>query len=113
MDFAEFLDFLINTFIKPATAVILGLAVVYFLWNIAEGIRTGDNPEKRSEMKIRAAWGIVAIAVMVSLWGLVSILLNTFDIDSGAPPVPSASYSLPSNDSSPWRCDSDPWGNCE
>lgn len=85
MDFAGFLKFITGTFIKPATVLILSGAVVFFLWNIAEGIRKGDSSDERSEMKTRALWGIIAIAVMVSLWGLVSILMNTFGIRAGSP----------------------------
>lgn len=112
MDFAGFLNFITENFIQPVTFLILGATMVYFLWNIAEGIRKSDNPDDRSQMKTRALWGIIAIAVMASLWGLVSILLNTFDIrserqvypTSGAP----AGNSFPSNpsrdSSSPWTC---------
>ena len=90
MDFAGFLNFITGTFIKPLTMLLLSGAVVYFLWNIAEGIRKGDSSDERSEMKTRALWGVIAIAVMVSLWGLVSILMNTFGITAGLPTYPTS-----------------------
>lgn len=85
-DFKDLIEFIIGTFIQPIIYLILSLAVLYFLWNIAEVIRKGDNPEELAKLKSKAFWGVVAIAVMVSLWALVEILTNTFFGSSGLSP---------------------------
>lgn len=78
MDFKDFITFLVLDFIKPAIWLIMSLAVVYFLWSIAQVIINSDNMDQREELKKRAVWGIIAIFVMTSVWGLVNILVNTF-----------------------------------
>lgn len=78
MDFKGLVAAIISNILQPLTGLILALAVVYFLWNIAQVIRKGDQPDELAKFKGKAIWGVVAIAVMVSLWGLVRILVNTF-----------------------------------
>lgn len=78
MDFKDFVTFIILDIIKPGMWLIMSLAVVYFLWSIAQVIINSDNMDQREELKKRATWGIVAIFVMTSVWGLVNILVNTF-----------------------------------
>lgn len=39
-----------------------------------------NNEEKRKQGKQYMIWGIIALFVMVSIWGLVAILTNTFGI---------------------------------
>jgi len=61
--------------------LLIGLAVVFFLWSVVKFIKSGDNEDARAQGKALMAYGIIAIFVMVSLWGLIGILRNTFDIE--------------------------------
>lgn len=58
--------------------ILIALAVVLFLWGILKYIRASDNPEERTDGRELMVYGIVAIFVMVSFWGLVNILVGTF-----------------------------------
>lgn len=78
LTFKGLVAYIITDIIRPITVLILALAVVYFLWNIAEIIRAGKQGEELANLKTKAFWGVVAIFVMISLWGLVQILVNTF-----------------------------------
>jgi hypothetical protein len=51
--------------------------VSYFFLN-------GTNESKREEGKQFAIWGILGMVVLLSVWGLVSILLSTFGFAPGA-----------------------------
>jgi uncharacterized membrane-anchored protein len=57
--------------------VIIGIAVIYFLWNVAKYVLSADGKE---EARTGMIWGIIGIVVMVSVWGLVALVQNTFDI---------------------------------
>jgi len=60
--------------------LILG-AVAYFIWGIVKFISSdGEEKEAGRGMMIN---GIVAFAVILGLWGLVYILLNTFGVRTG------------------------------
>ncbi len=58
--------------------ILIALAVVIFLWGVLKYIRASDNPEQRTEGRELMVYGIVAIFVMVSLWGLVNIIIDVF-----------------------------------
>lgn len=61
--------------------LIISLAVVYFIWNVFNFfIKEG---EAKDEAKSGIVWGIVAIFIMVSVWGLVNILSSTFQLGNG------------------------------
>lgn len=78
MDLKGLVNMVIVGFIKPITVIILSLAVVFFLWNIFQIIVHSGEAKERAKLKSQATWGIIAIAVMVSLWGLVNFFTQTF-----------------------------------
>ena len=65
------------------TYLLVGLAVIYIIWNIVQYFIHGDGDRKESGMNI--LWGIVGLFIIVSLWGLVNILVNTFYTDANIP----------------------------
>jgi fumarate reductase subunit D len=76
---------LINSYIIP---IIIGLAVVAFLWGMFKLINAGDDEGKRKEAKDIIIYGIVGLFVMVSVWGLVNILVGTFGFNFMLPSLP-------------------------
>ena len=54
--------------------------LVEFLWKLNEG---GDNKEGKQHM----LWGIVGKLIMVSVWGILDILDNTFGLDYKNPDI--------------------------
>lgn len=77
-DFKGLVEFLITEVLTSVAQLILALSVVWFLWNVMIFIKNSDSDEARSKFREQAVWSIIAIAVMVSLWGLVSFFTNTF-----------------------------------
>ena len=65
---------------KPITFLIVGLALLYFLVGVFKYIQSVDNEEKRKEGTAMMTYGIIALFVMVSVWGLVNVLKNTFEL---------------------------------
>ena len=58
--------------------VIFGLALVYFLWGLAQFILNAGNETARENARNIMIWGIIALFVMVSIWGILRVLSNTF-----------------------------------
>ena len=66
----------IKTILNAIVPLIGSLAVIYFLWSTAQYIlKEGDA---KNEARSHMIWGIVILFVMISVWGLVAILTNTF-----------------------------------
>ncbi|MFA6257004.1 MAG: hypothetical protein WCT29_01715 [Candidatus Paceibacterota bacterium] len=67
--------------------LIFAVATVVFIWGaIKFFIINADEEAKREQGKQFMIWGIVALTVMLSIWGLVAILTETFGI--GGPVLP-------------------------
>jgi hypothetical protein len=60
---------------------LIALAVVWFIWNVIK-YTMSDDEEKKGAAKSQMIWGIIAIAVIVSIWGLVAILQSIFGVDT-------------------------------
>lgn len=66
---------------------IFALAVVMFIWGAVKFfIINAEEDEKRAQGKQFMLWSIIALTVMISIWGLVSILGSTFGFNTGVLP---------------------------
>ena len=61
------------------------LAIFFFLWGIVLYIKGYESDTKRQESREFMIYGIIALFVMVAVWGLVKVLENTFGLGSGSP----------------------------
>lgn len=86
MDFKAFVHYIISTLITPLFAIFFGATILFFLWNIMGVVKNSDNAEELEKFKSRAMWGIIAIAVMVSMVGLVNFFTGSiFPSGSNSP----------------------------
>jgi hypothetical protein len=80
----------IFTFIKnildAALPLIIAVAVVYFVYAIFMYV-VAVNDEKKAAAKDKIIYGIVGLFIMISVWGLVNILVNTFGLNNKAAPA--------------------------
>ena len=68
---------------------LIALALVYFIYGVANFVLSAGEPGEQTKAKSMIAYGIIALFVMVSVWGLVNVLRNTFQFSSTtAPPAP-------------------------
>jgi zinc transporter ZupT len=84
--FGEVLSYitcLIGTAVIP---LIFGLAVAMFVYGVVQYVINATNEEKRQKGKQLMIWGILALTVMISVWGLVHIAGNTFHLPTNVLP---------------------------
>jgi len=77
---------IIDGLIKPVVPLLIGLAVVVFIYGVIV-LMFSQGGEKKEEGKQYMLWGLVGIFVMVSVWGLVAVLTNTFGLDNTYNPI--------------------------
>ena len=74
----------IVTFIAATVAslipIMFGLAIVYFFWGLTKYIRSAGDPKGAAEGKSIMIYGVIAIAIMASIYGLVNYLQSLFGI---------------------------------
>jgi Type IV secretion system pilin len=68
----------INTLVIP---VIIALAFVAFVWGVVNYFFiNGEDEGSREEGKQFILYGVLGLAVLLSVWGLVNMLLSTLGI---------------------------------
>ena len=72
------INFFTCTLMNAVVPLLMALSVVGFVYGIIQYFLNPDNEEKRKAGKSFMLWGLVALFVIVSIWGLVGILSNTF-----------------------------------
>jgi len=73
--------------VETALPIVVALGLLVFFWGLVKLIWGGG--EAVEEGKNLMIWGVVALFVMVSVWGLTRFIGNAFGIESGgAAPVP-------------------------
>jgi succinate dehydrogenase/fumarate reductase cytochrome b subunit len=70
-----------KTLLDQLVVFLIALAVVWFIWNVIRYTMSSDE-EKKSAAKSQMIWGIIAIAVIVSVWGLVAVLQSIFGVNT-------------------------------
>jgi hypothetical protein len=72
----------VGSLVKLALPLVAAVALLYFFWGVAVFIFKADNDKAREEGKQKMLWGIVALFVMVSVWGITSTLGAIFRVDT-------------------------------
>jgi hypothetical protein len=63
---------------------LFAVAFIVFIWGIFEYfIAGGANEEKRKQGKSFILYGLIGFFIMMSVWGLVNVIVNTFGLGSG------------------------------
>jgi len=73
----------ITTLIRTATPVVIGLAMLFFLYGLMKFVLAAGNEEAKDTGKRIMIWGIISLFVMVSVWGLVQLLNQETGVGAG------------------------------
>lgn len=66
--------------INPLILFLFALAVVYFLYGVLEFLMNQENQEKKTTGKSHMLWGVVGITIMIGVWAIMGMIINTFNI---------------------------------
>ena len=72
--------------------LIIGIAFIYFIWGIVQYVTAGGEEDQQTKARQTMIYGIIALFVMTSVWGLVNLLSGTFQLEGREGPtnIPSA-----------------------
>jgi len=73
----------IGRLVDIALPIVVALALLGFFWGLVKFIFAQGNEEAKADAKKIMLWGIIALFVMVSIWGLILFLGNAFGINQG------------------------------
>lgn len=64
--------------INALISILVALAILGFFWGVFRYGFSSDSEEKVQEGKTIMLYGVIALFVMVSIWGILNILTRTF-----------------------------------
>lgn len=76
-----------NTLLNGVIALLITLAIVAFFWGLVKYLFSSAEEQKKRGLSVML-YGVIAIFVMVSIWGIVRLLQSTFSVTSTTPVVP-------------------------
>ncbi|MFT5360216.1 MAG: hypothetical protein ACI88L_000703 [Candidatus Paceibacteria bacterium] len=80
------LDSNIAPLLNAIIPILITVGVIYFIWGIVQYVIADDEKAKEAG-KNRMLWGLIGLFVIVTFWGLITVIGNTLGIDAGVPPV--------------------------
>lgn len=78
---------LINSFLNATIGLFITLAIVVFFWGLIKYLWSMDSDNAHEGLKIMF-WGLIAIFVMVSIWGIIRLLQSTLQVNQTDPIIP-------------------------
>ncbi|MDP3902287.1 MAG: pilin [bacterium] len=82
--FADLLEE-VTGIISYVIILLIAIAVLVFIIGVLKYIARGDDEEERKKGRNLMIYGIISLFVMVSVWGLVNILAETFQLENQYP----------------------------
>lgn len=73
----------IGDLINAITPIVVAIALLFFFWYLANFLLKAGDEAERDKARQGMIWGIIALFVMVSVWGLVNVIATTFSVDVG------------------------------
>ena len=71
---------LIEQVVGRLIPIVVALALIYFIWGLIQFLIAADS-EGRDDGKSKMWWGIIALFVIVSIWGIVAFIGNILGIN--------------------------------
>lgn len=69
-----------NHIINPLIFLLMALASMQFIWGLLKYVKDSDNEEVRSEGKKHMLYGLVGLAIMLSVFGIINLIAVTIGV---------------------------------
>ena len=81
----SFIYRMVSSYLIP---IAFALALLFFIWGLAIFIKNSGSEDAHKEGRDKMIWGVLALFVIVAVWGLVRFLGNVFGIRNTGPFAP-------------------------
>ena len=80
----------VNRILGAIVPLLITVALIVFIWGLIQYLtQVGDDTKRKAGLQLML-YGVIALFVMSSVWGLVALLQNTFSVQRNEPFVPRA-----------------------
>ncbi len=60
------------------------VATIVFVYGVFQFVRAAENPEARKKGQQHMLWGLIGLAIMVSVFTIIKLIVNTLGVDTPA-----------------------------
>lgn len=71
------MDKIKSEIIQPIIILLIAVAIGYFLFGLMEFVRNQDNETAQEEGKQHMLWGVIGVAIMFSVYGILHLINTT------------------------------------
>lgn len=68
-----------DAILQPIIVLLFALAVLYFVWGLMKFIQNQDNSEEQDSGKRHMVYGVIGIAIMAGVQGILSAIKASVD----------------------------------
>ncbi len=73
-----------DVIIDPVIALLFAVAIIVFLWGVAQYVLSADSDDGRKTGARHMFWGALGLGIMLSVFGIMTLIINSIDkINSG------------------------------
>lgn len=72
---------IITYVLRPAFDILMGVAVVVFIWGVAQLIIKKDDASVRQEATQHILWGVVGFFIIFGVFGIIRLVANTLGVN--------------------------------
>jgi hypothetical protein len=76
----KFVDKLNTIIVYPTIGLLASIALLVFIWGVAEYFIHADNDQARQVGVKHITWGIIGLVIMMSAFTILQIVVSTFDL---------------------------------
>lgn len=77
MTIDQFINNLVRVVVNPLIQLLFAAALVYFIWGVFVYLKDSGNDASRTTGKQHMLWGIIGMAIMAGVFGILEITLRT------------------------------------
>ena len=68
---------ILTNIVNPLIILMVGVAVIFFLWGVFEFIRNADSSEERKKGGMHMLYGALGLFIMSTAYGVLNLILGT------------------------------------
>jgi hypothetical protein len=73
----KYITNILTEIVNPIIALLVGIAVLVFLWGVFGFIRNAESSEERKTGGLHMLWGAIGLFIMASAYGIMNLIIGT------------------------------------
>ncbi len=85
----------VGTLVSTLIPVVMGMAVLVFFWGLVKYIANASDEAAKESGKTLMIWGMIALFVMVALWGILGWFQTNLGLSGSISTTPPPDFIVP------------------